>query len=84
VMRDIEALFTSTQKMVSGDVYVSLLPHRFVLNGISSPHDLMSDKFGSYGEMNNSWTGNDVKGFTKIFGNQTSIYHQVNNLTTHE
>lgn len=79
VMRDHEAFFTSTQKTVSGDVYVTLLPHRFVLSGIKSAHDLMSNKFGSYGEMNNSWTGDDVKGFTKIFGNQTSIYHQVNN-----
>ncbi len=79
VMRDIESFFTNTQLTVTGDVYVSLMPYRFVLNGIKSTHDLMSDKFGSYGEMNSSWTGNDVKGFTKIFGNQTSIYHQVNN-----
>jgi argininosuccinate synthase len=84
VMRDMEAFFTTTQKTVSGDVFVTLLPNRFVLNGILSPHDLMSPKFGSYGEMNNSWTGDDVKGFTKIFGNQTSIYHQVNALTDHE
>jgi argininosuccinate synthase len=84
VMRDMEAFFTTTQKNVSGDVFVTLLPSRFVLNGILSPHDLMSPKFGSYGEMNNSWSGTDVKGFTKIFGNQTSIYHQVNALTEHE
>lgn len=84
IMRDIEAFFTNTQKTVTGDVYVSLLPHRFILNGIKSEHDLMSAKFGTYGEMNNSWTGNDVKGFTKIFGNQTSIYHQVNNEIVYE
>lgn len=77
-MRDIEAFLKSSQKTVSGKVFVSLLPHRFVLNGIESSHDLMSNKFGSYGEKNNSWSGEDVKGFTKIFGNQTSIYHQVN------
>ncbi|MFO0322415.1 MAG: argininosuccinate synthase [Bacteroidota bacterium] len=78
-MRDIEAFFISSQKMVTGDVYVSLLPHRFILTGIKSAHDLMSSKFGSYGEMNEGWNGEDVKGFTKIFGNQTSIYHQINN-----
>lgn len=77
-MRDIEAFFTSAQATVSGKVFVTLHPHRFVLNGIKSKHDLMQAKFGSYGEMNNSWSGEDVKGFTKIFGNQTSIYHQVN------
>jgi argininosuccinate synthase len=60
------------------------LPYRYVLNGIKSNHDLMSDAFGSYGEMNNSWSGEDVKGFTKIFGNQTSIYHQVNQTIQHE
>jgi argininosuccinate synthase len=38
----------------------------------------MSSRFGSYGEMNSGWTGDDVKGFAKIFGNQSSIYHQVN------
>lgn len=84
IMRDIEAFFSNTQKTVTGDVYVTLLPHRFILNGIKSEHDLMSAKFGTYGEMNNSWTGDDVKGFTKIFGNQTSIYHQVNKEMNYE
>ena len=84
IMKDIEAFFESSQKMVSGDVYVSLLPYRFVLNGINSPHDLMSSKHGTYGEMNQGWTGEDVKGFTKIFGNQTSIYYQVNSTAAHE
>ncbi len=80
VMRDIEAFFTSTQKYVTGKVSVKLLPYRFELTGIESAHDLMSAKFGSYGEMNKGWSGDDVKGFTKIFGNQTGIYFQVNQL----
>lgn len=78
VMRNIEALFTCSQKHVSGTVFITLYPYRFVLNGIESPHDLMSDQFGTYGEMNAAWTGNDVKGFTKIAGNQTQIYHLIN------
>lgn len=81
VMRDMEVFFTSTQQKVSGKVFVSLLPYRFILDGVESKHNLMSDKFGSYGEMNNAWSGEDVKGFTKIFGNQTSIYHQVNEIS---
>lgn len=80
VMRDLESYFESTQKNVSGKVYVKLSPYQFSISGISSAHDLMSDKFGSYGEMNNGWTGEDVKGFTKIMSNQMSIYHQVNNV----
>ena len=77
VMRDMETFFTSTQQHVTGSVYVQLMPYRFHILGIESPFDLMNSRFGSYGEMNNSWTGEDVKGFSKIFGNQVSIYHQV-------
>lgn len=78
VMRNIEAFLTDTQQTVSGKVFVQLYPYRFQILGIESKHDLMSSKFGSYGEMNNSWTGDDVKGFSKIFGNQVMIYHKVN------
>jgi len=79
-MRDMEAYFNSSQQMVNGEVFVNLSPYKFTIDGIASPHDLMNDKFGSYGEMNKSFTGDDVKGFTKIFGNQTAIYYQVNQL----
>lgn len=77
VMRDIEAFFTSTQQQVTGEVFVQLMPYRFQITGIHSPFDLMSSKFGKYGEMNMGWSGADVRGFTKIFGKQTAIYHQV-------
>jgi argininosuccinate synthase len=77
VMRDIEAFLTTTQRNVTGDVFVQLHPYRFQVIGIESSYDLMSDKFGKYGEMNNGWSGEDVRGFSKIFGNQTMIYHQV-------
>lgn len=78
IMRDIEAFLSSTQSTVSGKVFVELLPYRFQIIGIESKHDLMSNKFGSYGEMNNAWSGEDVKGFSKIFGNQVMIWHKVN------
>jgi len=77
IMRDIEAFLTSSQQHVTGTVSVSLHPYRFQINGIESAYDLMSAKFGKYGEMNLGWTADDVKGFTKIFGNQVGIYHQV-------
>ncbi|MCX6189846.1 MAG: argininosuccinate synthase, partial [Bacteroidetes bacterium] len=79
VMRDIEAFFDGTQAHVTGKVFVTLAPYRFQVDGIESEYDLMSAKFGSYGEMNNTWSGEDVKGFSKIFGNATAIYHQVKN-----
>jgi argininosuccinate synthase len=78
IMRDIEAFLLNSQATVSGKVFVKLHPYRFQIIGIESEHDLMSNKFGSYGEMNNSWSGDDVKGFSKIFGNQTMIWHRVN------
>ncbi|MBE7176491.1 MAG: argininosuccinate synthase [Mucilaginibacter polytrichastri] len=78
IMRNIEAFLSDTQKNVSGTVTVELHPHRFVLIGIASDYDLMSSKFGSYGEMNKGYTGDDVKGFSKIFGNQVGIWHKVN------
>ena len=77
VMRDIEAYLTSTQNNVTGEVSLTLYPYRYQINGIESKYDLMSSKFGKYGEMNLGWTGDDVRGFSKIFGNQTMIYHQV-------
>ena len=77
VMRDIEAFFESSQQNVSGEVTVQLLPYRFQVIGIESKYDLMSSKFGKYGEMNTGFTGDDVRGFSRIFGNQTSIYYQV-------
>jgi argininosuccinate synthase len=77
VMRDIEAFLENTQGAVSGTVFVQLAPYRFQITGIESANDLMSSKFGKYGEMNTGFTGQDVRGFSKIFGNQTSIYYQV-------
>jgi argininosuccinate synthase len=77
-MRNIEKFLEDSQSTVTGKVFVTLEPYRFTVTGIESAHDLMSTRFGSYGEMNSGWTGDDVKGFAKIFGNQTSIYHKVN------
>ncbi|PVH24909.1 argininosuccinate synthase [Sphingobacterium corticibacter] len=78
VMRDIEAFLSSAQATVTGRVIVELHPHRFVIIGVESDHDLMNNKFGSYGEMNEGYTGDDVKGFSKIFGNQVGIWFKVN------
>ena len=77
-MRNIEKFLEDSQATVSGKVFVTLQPYRYTITGIESEHDLMSSKFGSYGEMNKGWSGDDVKGFAKIFGNQTSIFHKVN------
>ncbi len=81
VMRDIEAFLQSSQQNVTGEVYVQLQPYRFQIIGIESPYDLMNSKFGKYGEMNSTWTGEDVRGFSKIFGNQVAMFHLVHQHT---
>ncbi len=80
VMRNIEMFLQNSQKTVNGKVFITIHPYRFILNGIESENDLMSSKFGSYGEENLAWSGDDVKGFTKILSNSLNIYHQVNKL----
>lgn len=79
VMRNIETFLQDSQEKVSGKVFITLKPFHFFITGIESKNDLMSAKFGRYGEMNNGFTGQDVRGFSKIFGNQTAIWFQVNN-----
>ena len=78
VMRNIEAFLSDTQTNVTGLVYVRLMPYRFELQGIESDFDLMNSGFGDYGEMNNAWSGEDVRGFTKILANQNKIHFFVN------
>lgn len=79
-MRDVETFLQSTQEHVTGKVNVLLQPYRFVVTGIESPYDLMSNVFGSYGEMNNAWTGDDVRGFSKVASNQTMIHRKITEL----
>lgn len=81
VMRDIEAFLSSSQENVTGTVSIKLRPYSYQLIGIESPYDLMKSEFGEYGEVNKAWTADDVKGFTKILGNQTKIFHSVQNKT---
>ena len=77
VMRDIEAYLENSQGNVTGDVFIQLMPYRFQITGIESKYDLMNSRFGKYGEMNTGFTGEDVRGFSKIFGNQTRIWTAV-------
>jgi len=78
VMRNLEAFLESSQKQVSGEVFITLQPYRFTLDGIKSENDLMNSSFGNYGEENKAWTANDAKGFIKILSNAGKIYQHVN------
>ncbi len=77
VMRNIEAFLEETQKYVSGDVEVELRPYHFSLLGCSSPYDLMSARFGEYGETNTSFGAEDIIGFTKVMAHPLKIYYSV-------
>jgi argininosuccinate synthase len=78
VMRNIEAFLIDSQQTVTGDVFVTLKPYHFNVNGVASKHDLMKSKFGEYGETNKAWTADDAKGFIQILGTSNKIYHSVN------
>jgi argininosuccinate synthase len=80
VMRDIESFLEHSQKNVTGKVYLKLRPYSFSVEGISSEYDLMQASKAKYGEMNAGWTGEDVKGFTRIMANPMRIYYSVNKL----
>ena len=77
VMRDIEQFLESSQQNVTGTVTVKLRPYSYTLVGVESDFDLMKTDFGEYGEVNKAWTADDVKGFTKILGNQMKIFYNV-------
>ena len=78
-MRNMEAFLEDSQKNVNGSVIIKMSPKYFEVEGIESDNDLMTDKFGQYGESNEGWTADDVKGFTNILANSLKIYHTVNN-----
>ena len=77
VMRNIEAFLESSQKYVSGEVHIKLLPYRFELQGITSENDLMNPSFGSYGEMNKGWNAAEAKGFIKSLSNSGKIAQEI-------
>ncbi|GBU08368.1 argininosuccinate synthetase [Bacteroidales bacterium] len=77
VMRDIEAFLENSQDNVSGDVIINLRPYSYTLVGVNSSFDLMKADFGEYGEVNKAWSADDAKGFTKIYGVPTKIFHHI-------
>ena len=77
VMRNIEKFLEDSQQRVTGDVFITLYPYRFDIEGIKSDYDLADAKFGNYGEENTLWTGDDVKGFTKILANSMFMYRSL-------
>lgn len=75
VMRDIEAMLTSSQRNVTGTVTLQLRPLSFSTIGVDSPNDLVKTKFGEYGEGAKGWTAEEAKGFIKVTSTPLRVYY---------
>lgn len=83
-MRDIEVMIDSSQKYVTGDVRVKLFKGNIIIEGVKSDYSLMDAKVATYGEENLMWSGEDVKGFSKIYGMQSMLAAKVNKVKKDE
>lgn len=75
VMPDIEAMLTSSQRNVTGEVTLELRPLGFQTLGVDSPNDLVKNKLGEYGETAKAWTSEDAKGFIKVSSTALRAYY---------
>ncbi len=66
VCRDIEALLTSSQARVSGEVKVLFRPGSVFVEGVTSAYSLMAASKGVYGESAGEWTPTDALGYSKM------------------
>lgn len=64
--RDIEALMTSSQARVTGEVSMLLRPGQVFVEGVASPHSLLAATRGTYGEAAGEWTAADALGFSRM------------------
>ena len=65
-LRDIEALFTSSQQRVTGETRVRLAAGRFRSTGTRSPYSMMDRSVATYGEENRLWTGDEARAFARM------------------
>ncbi len=80
--RDIEAMITSSQETVTGEVRVSLRKGIFIVEGVRSEYSLMTAAKATYGESQSLWNGRDAEGFTKIYGLQGRLARVAKELKT--
>ncbi|MBL8878269.1 MAG: argininosuccinate synthase [Phycisphaerales bacterium] len=68
LMRDIEAFLISSQRRVTGDVWVRLHQGMATVLGATSEYSLMNSELALYGEASRLWTSTDAAGFSKLYG----------------
>jgi len=66
VCRDIEALFLSSQRRVTGDVHLLMQTGNLFIEGVDSAYSLMAASKGVYGEAAGEWSAADALGFSRI------------------
>ena len=64
--RDMEALLSSSQTRVWGEVTLTLRPGSAFVTGVRSRHSLMAATKGVYGEAAGEWTAQDALGYSRI------------------
>lgn len=64
---DLQAFLTHSQQSVTGEVRLRLHPRTAAVLGVRSPYSLMNADAAAYGEANHLWSGDDARGFARVF-----------------
>jgi argininosuccinate synthase len=65
VMRDVEAMISSSQETVTGEARLRLRAGHFDVTGVKSPFSMVAGA-ATYGETTRLWTGPEAAGFAKL------------------
>lgn len=68
VRTDVETFLISSQRRVTGSVRLRLVRGRVEVVSIDSPASLLGRLGATYGEGSRAWTGEEARGFCKIYG----------------
>ncbi len=63
---DIEALFATSQRRVTGTVNFTLRPGQLFIDGVESEYSLLAATKGVYGEAAGEWTPADALGYARV------------------
>lgn len=73
---DMKAFLASTQKRVTGQARVKLLPGRIASVACKSPNDLLSVEGALYGERTDAYSGQDAAGASYLHSFEQILYHR--------
>lgn len=68
VRPDVEAFLASSQRAVTGTVRVRMVRGRVEVVSIDTPASLLGRLGAVYGEGSRAWTGEEARGFSRIYG----------------